>query len=326
MNATKSQKMKEAKSFEDLFKDKPIESAAEEKQEATPSVFLVEEIGFFECEKYGFSDPFLEYSDERRVALTESIMSYGIIDAVALRPSNIPTYKWECISGRHRIECAKSIGLTEVPGHVLDVDDNTAIIMFLESNIEKRPDLTLREKANAFQIKLASESKQGKRTDITQEDHIRNGEALAEKESTTKSEMYRIASLTKLVPEFWEKLDQGKMSMYPASLLASIPENQQNIIATAMQANPAAKITVDIASELKRLSKENKLNDEAAQNLLVTKEKQGEPCYKGFRLPEKELAKHFPPTATAKQVTERILKALEYYAQQMVEQDAGMEI
>ena len=111
------------------------------------------------------NQPFHPYKEDEMEKMVESIKENGVISPIVVRPKEDGTY--EIISGHNRVEACRRAGFTVVPSFVREVDDDTAVILMVDSNLRQREDLTPIEKANAFKMKMEALNRQGKRTDLT---------------------------------------------------------------------------------------------------------------------------------------------------------------
>ena len=155
--------------------------------------------------------PFHLYMDEKLRELTDSIREHGVLMPVLVRPVDAGGY--EIISGHNRVEAAKLAGLDKVPVTVRELDDDTATILMVDSNLRQRETLLPSEKAWAYRMKLEAIKRQGFRADLTcaQVGHKFPGQKsrdiVAEEAGESKNQISRYIRLTELIPPFLEMVD-----------------------------------------------------------------------------------------------------------------------
>ena len=256
--------------------------------------------------------PFKVVEDESMLRTTESIAMFGVLTPLIARP--MEDGKYEIISGHRRAHAAESVGLTEVPVIVRDLDDDVAKILVVDSNLQ-RENILPSERAFAYKMKADAMNHQGQRTDLQ-----RNGTSvqvapklstavIGERDGISKDTVKRFIRLTNLIPELLDMLDQKKISFNPAVELSYLkPEEQKNLI-EAMDYTQAAP-SLSQAMRLKKLSQENSCTIEDMCDVLG-EVKKGELERVAFK--SEQLRKYFPKSYTPKQMSDMILKLLEQW-------------
>lgn len=256
--------------------------------------------------------PFRVIDDESMLRTTESIATFGVLSPLIVRP--IEGGKYEIISGHRRAHAAESVGLTEVPVIVKDMDDDLAKILVVDSNLQREKILPS-ERAFAYKMKAEALRHQGLRTDLQKEETSvqvapkLSTAIIGETEGISKDTVKRYIRLTYLVPPLLELVDQEKISFNPAVELSYLKPGEQLKIIEAMDFTQAAP-SLSQAQRLKKLSQEKGCTFDDMCDILG-EIKKGELERVAFK--SEQLRKYFPKTYTPKQMTDVILKLLEQW-------------
>lgn len=256
--------------------------------------------------------PFKVIDDESMLRTTESIATFGVLSPLIVRP--IEDGKYEIISGHRRAHAAESVGLTEVPVIVKDLDDDLAKILVVDSNLQREKILPS-ERAFAYKMKAEALRHQGLRTDLQKEETSvqvapkLSTAIIGETEGISKDTVKRFIRLTYLIPPLLEMVDQEKISFNPAVELSYLKPGEQLKIIEAMDFTQAAP-SLSQAQRLKKLSQEKGCTFDDMCDILG-EIKKGELERVAFK--SEQLRKYFPKTYTPKQMTDVILKLLEQW-------------
>lgn len=252
--------------------------------------------------------PFKVIDDESMLRTTESIATFGILSPLIVRP--IEDGKYEIISGHRRVHAAESVGLTEVPVIVKDMDDDLAKILVVDSNLQREKILPS-ERAFAYKLKAEALRHQGARTDLTldQVGPKWTNQEIGKAVNDSMTQVKRYIRLTFLVPPLLEMVDQEKISFNPAVELSYLKPGEQLKIIEAMDFTQAAP-SLSQAQRLKKLSQEKGCTLDDMCDIL-SEVKKGELERVAFK--SEQLRKYFPKTYTPKQMTDVILKLLEQW-------------
>ena len=252
--------------------------------------------------------PFKVIDDESMLRTTESIATFGVLSPLIVRP--IEDGKYEIISGHRRAHAAESVGLTEVPVIVKDMDDDLAKILVVDSNLQREKILPS-ERAFAYKLKAEALRHQGARTDLTldQVGPKWTNQEVGKAVNDSMTQVKRYIRLTYLVPPLLEMVDQGKISFNPAVELSYLKPGEQLKIIEAMDFTQAAP-SLSQAQRLKKLSQEKGCTFDDMCDILG-EIKKGELERVAFK--SEQLRKYFPKTYTPKQMTDVILKPLEQW-------------
>ena len=286
-------------SYDDIFETD--ESRADSQLEKVRKIPISELIPFK-------NHPFKVVDDEAMLRTTESIAQFGVLTPLIARPKEDGTY--EIISGHRRAQAAEAAGLTEVPVIVRDMDDDAAVCLMVDSNLQ-RENILPSERAFAFKMKMDAMNHQGQRTDLTsvQVAPKLSTEVIGESAGISKDTVKRFIRLTNLIPELLDMVDQKQISFNPAVELSYLtPEEQQHVI-EAMDFTQAAP-SLSQAQRLKKLSQEGGCTLEAMQDILG-EVKKGDIERVAFK--SEQLRKYFPKSYSPKQMQSVIIKLLEQW-------------
>ena len=257
--------------------------------------------------------PFRVVDDEAMLRTTESIAQFGVLTPLVARP--LPDGGYEIISGHRRAHAAELAGLQEVPVLVREMDDDAAVLLMVDSNLQ-RESILPSERAFAYKMKLEAMKHQGERADLQEErtssqlgTKLRSDEELANQVGESRNQIQRYIRLTNLIPELLEMVDQKQISFNPAVELSYLkPEEQQQVIEAMdyTQASPS----LSQAQRLKKHSQEGTLTQEIARETLG-EVKKGELERVAFK--SEQLRKYFPKTYSPKQMQETIIQLLEQW-------------
>ena len=253
--------------------------------------------------------PFHLYTDEKLRELTDSIREHGVLMPVLVRSVDAGGY--EIISGHNRVEAAKLAGLDKVPVTVRELDDDTATILMVDSNLRQRETLLPSEKAWAYRMKLEAIKRQGFRADLTcaQVGHKFPGQKsrdiVAEEAGESKNQISRYIRLTELIPPFLDMVDGGRLAFNPAVELSYLSLENQTILYSIMERD---EITPSLAQaqNLHKLSSLGKLDESAMEAILLT-----EPVLKKkVTLKVERIAPYFPRGTNPEEMEAVILRLL----------------
>ena len=252
--------------------------------------------------------PFKVIDDEAMLRTTESIAQFGVLTPLIARPLTEGGY--EIISGHRRVHAAEAAGLTAVPVIVRDMSDDEAVVLMVDSNLQ-RENILPSERAFAYKMKAEALNHQGQRTDLTsvQVEQKSTRRQLANETGQSEATVFRFIRLTNLIPELLDMLDQKIISFNPAVELSYLkPEEQKNLI-EAMDFTQAAP-SLSQAQRLKKLSQEGGCTlDDMCE--ILGEIKKGELERVAFK--SEQLRKYFPRSYSPKQMQDTIIKLLEQW-------------
>ena len=252
--------------------------------------------------------PFKVKMDESMSDLVESVKSYGVLSPVIVRPKDNGEY--EMIAGHRRKKASELAGKDNIKCIVQDVTDDEAIILMVDSNLQ-REQLLPSEKAFAYKMKLDAMNRQGQRTDLTfgPAGQKYSRDELADSSPDSSRQIHRFIRLTHLSQPLLDMVDEGKIAMRPAVELSYLTENEQEILLNTMEWEDCTPSHVQ-AIKMRQFSQEGKLSEGVIQSIL----QEEKPNQKEqFRMPKERISKYFAPGTSSQKIEETIIKALELY-------------
>ena len=221
---------------------------------------------------------------------------------------------YEIVSGHRRKRACELAGLNEIPAIVRDLDDDEAVIIMVDSNLQ-RENILPSERAKAYQMKLEAIKHQGERRDLTS-DQVGQKlkvavERVAENAGKSKSQVQRFIRLNNLEPPLIDKVDAGKLAFTPAVELSYLKPEEQQWLDTALE-NTQQTPSLSQAQRMKRESKQGTLSEQGIMEIM-TENKQTIPVKGSVVLPQEKLTKYFPRSYTTEQMEKVIFKLLDYW-------------
>ena len=262
--------------------------------------------------------PFKVVDDEAMLRTTESIAQFGVLTPLIARPLEEGGY--EIISGHRRVHAAEAAGLTDVPVIVRDMTDDEAVVLMVDSNLQ-RENILPSERAFAYKMKLEAMKRQGERTDLTSDQvgpKLTNQE-IGRATNDSMTQVKRYIRLTNLIPELLDMLDQKLISFNPAVELSYLTPDEQKNLLEAMDYTQAAP-SLSQAQRLKKLSQEGGCALEDMCEILG-EVKKGDLERVAFK--SEQLRKYFPKSYSPKQMQDTIIKLLEQWQKK---RQRGMEL
>lgn len=264
-------------------------------------------------ELHPFKDhPFRVLDDDRMMETVESVKEYGVLVPIIARPMADGGY--EIVSGHRRKRACELAGMNEIPAIVRDLDDDEAVIIMVDSNLQ-RENILPSERAKAYQMKLEAIKHQGERRDLTS-DQVGQKlkvavERVAENAGKSKSQVQRFIRLNNLEPPLIDKVDAGKLAFTPAVELSYLKPEEQQWLDTALE-NTQQTPSLSQAQRMKRESKQGTLSEQGIMEIM-TENKQTIPAKGSVVLPQEKLTKYFPRSYTTEQMEKVIFKLLDYW-------------
>jgi ParB family transcriptional regulator, chromosome partitioning protein len=274
--------------------------------------------------------PFKMYGDEKLQSLAESIKTHGVISPILVRPIDDDKYEYEIIAGHNRVQASRIAGIYEIPSTIKEMDNETATILMVDSNLEQRESILPSEKAFAYKYKLEAIKAQGKRTDLTSSQvgtklpRGRADEVLASKDGESRNQIQRYIRLTNLAQSLLGKVDDRKLSFIPAVDLSYLTEKEQQHLFDILNREENFTVTGKQANMLKNMSQSKPLTYEDIDKIITDKVSN---TVSLFKVSYKKVQDYFPKTVTPKEFEETLLKALDAWFVKEQEQsvDKGLE-
>ena len=251
--------------------------------------------------------PFKVLDDEAMTRTVESIAQYGVLAPLIARPRPDGD-GYEIISGHRRQYAAKLAGLDTLPVIVRNMDDNAAVLLMVDSNLQ-REHILPSERAFAYKMKLEALKNQGARSDLTsvQVAPKLSTEKIGEEVGMSKDNVKRYIRLTNLIPELLDMVDEKKISFNPAVELSYLDESQQRDFLEAMQDTQNAP-SVSQAQQLKKMAQQGDFSYEKAFDVMGQEKKSEKDT---VTIKNETLRKYFPRSYTPKQMEEKIIQLLD---------------
>ena len=296
------------KGFDDIFSTE--ESRQEEKHEQIRQIPINELFPFKE-------HPFKVLDDDAMQRTVESVAQYGVLAPLIARPRAEGGY--EIISGHRRQHAAELAGLETLPVIVREMSDDAAVILMVDSNLQ-REHILPSERAFAYKMKLEALKNQGARSDLTSDQvgqKLWSVEQVASDAGESKTQIQRFIRLTSLIPELLDMVDEKKISFNPAVELSYLDEAQQRDFLEAMKDTQNAP-SLSQAQRLKKLAQEGHFSYDVAF-AVMGEEKKDE--LDKVVIKNDTLRKYFPRSFTPKQMEDTIIKLLDQWQRKQQRQN-----
>ena len=252
--------------------------------------------------------PYKVLDNEEMEQLTESIMQYGVIAPIVVRPKENTADEYEIISGHRRVMACRKAGIEEVPALVVSLDRDAAAIALVDSNLHREHVLPS-EKAFAYKMKAEALAHQGQRSDLTSVQVAPKlaTEQIANDVGTSKDTVKRYIRLTNLIPEILQYVDEGRIAFTPAVELSYLTEEEQYALLEEIEVNDCTP-SLSQACRLKRMSRDGSLTSwDIAEIMSEEKANQKE----RLRIPMERVSRYFPSSFTPNQIEDEIVKMCE---------------
>ena len=293
----------ELTAYDDLFET--------DESRAEANLSKIREIPISEIDEFP-DHPFKVLMNEDMEQLVESVSRSGVMTPATVRQKEDGRY--ELISGHRRKKACELAGLETLKCEVKELTLDEAIIVMVESNLQRSVILPS-EKAFAYKMRLEAMKRQGERTDLTcspmgnKLQGKKSSDELAEKVGESKNQIFRYIRLTELVPEILQMVDERQIAFRPAVEISYLSEGQQYTLLEAMSYNDATPSLAQ-AIKMKKFMQEGKLTDEVIQSIMQEEKpnQKEKPVFKDERI-----TKLIPKTIPRGQETDFVVKALEFY-------------
>ena len=256
--------------------------------------------------------PFKVRDDQRMLDTVDSIREYGVLVPAIARPD--PEGGYELISGHRRKRGCEMAGLQTMPVIIRDLDDDAAVLVMVDSNIQ-REELLPSERAFAYKMKLEALKHQGARMDLTScqvGTKLRADEKLAESVNESARTVQRFIRLTELISELLDMVDERKLAFNPAVEVSYLKQDEQRMLLEAMDAEQTTP-SLSQAQRLKKFSQEGRLTEEA-MSAIMSEEKKSD--MDKVTLRSDTLRRYCPKSYTPKQMEQTIIRLLDVWQKQ----------
>ncbi len=253
------------------------------------------------------NNPFGVRNDPAMQELTESIKKNGVLVPAIARRKEDGSY--ELISGHRRQKASELAGLDSMPVIVLDLDDDAAIIQLIDSNIQ-RENILPSERAKAYKLKMDAIKRQGTRSDLTSPKisaKLRSDDEIGQDAGVSGDTIRNYISLTQLIPDLQQMVDEKKIALSPAYQLAALSKKEQELLLETMDSEQAT-LSLSQAQRMKKLSQSGELNEDTILSIMMEPKK---PVRNDITLSGEKLRKYFPRSYSPLKIEETIFKLLD---------------
>ncbi len=255
--------------------------------------------------------PFKVKEDEEMAQLMRSIADAGVLSPALARP--LPDGGYELISGPRRLAACKALGMDAMPVIIRDLTDEEAVITMVDSNLQ-REHILPSEKAFAYKMKMEALSHQGKTS--RQVGERWSVSQISEAGTDSERQIHRYIRLTHLIPDILKLVDEGKIALTPAVELSYLQPSEQEMLFSVMDSDEVTP-SLSQARRLRRMSEAQTLTDDAVLQLL-SEVKGNQVEY--VKVPVDKLRSFFRPDTSVKQMTETLVKAMDFYNKHLARQ------
>ncbi len=256
--------------------------------------------------------PFKVRDDQRMLDTVDSIREYGVLVPAIARPD--PEGGYELISGHRRKRGCEMAGLQTMPVIIRDLDDDAAVLVMVDSNIQ-REELLPSERAFAYKMKLEALKHQGARSDLTSRQvvgKLEMADVVGQNAGESGRQVQRYIRLTELISELLDMVDERKLAFNPAVEVSYLKRDEQRMLLEAMDAEQTTP-SLSQAQRLKKFSQEGRLTEEA-MSAIMSEEKKSD--MDKVTLRSDTLRRYFPKSYTPKQMEQTIIRLLDVWQKQ----------
>ena len=266
--------------------------------------------------------PFKVKQDEAMLEMAESVRQYGVLVPGLVRQLEDGSY--QMVSGHRRKLASELAGRDTIPCIVRDLTDDEAVIIMVDSNLQRERVLPS-EKAFAYKMKLDAMRRQGQRTDLTSTpvvEKLKGKDALSsaivgKTSGDSYEQVRRFIRLTNLIPEILDMVDDGRIAFRPAVELSYLTEQEQSALYDTMGREDCTPSLAQ-AIKMKAFSRDGKLTDAVILSIMEDEKPNQK---EQFRIPKERISKYFKPGTPARTMEDTIIKALDYYRKRQREME-----
>lgn len=261
--------------------------------------------------------PFKVKQDEAMLEMAESVRQYGVLVPGLVRQLEDGSY--QMVSGHRRKMASELAGRDTIPCIVRDLTDDEAVIIMVDSNLQRERVLPS-EKAFAYKMKLDAMRRQGQRTDLTSRpmvEKLESVEKMGRDTGESGRQIQRYIRLTNLIPEILDMVDDGRIAFRPAVELSYLTEQEQSALYDTMGREDCTPSLAQ-AIKMKAFSRDGKLTDAVILSIM---EEEKPNQKEQFRIPKERISKYFKPGTPARTMEDTIIKALDYYRKRQREME-----
>ena len=290
--------------FDDLFE--PTDGSSEK---GTLTDLSVDSLIPFE------KHPFREYREEQMQEMVDSVSQYGVLMPILVRPHKSGE-GYEIISGHNRVEACRRAGIEKIPATVRELDDDTAIILMVDSNLRQRDKLLPSEKAKAYKMKLDAIKRQGARTDLTssqvgmKSQRRQSLDDVGEASGDSRNTVHRYIRLNSLTQPLLDYVDDGTLAFNPAVEVSYLDPADQEVVFEIMERDQISP-SLSQAQKLHKLAQIGKISEDAIEAVMTVEK----PMYETITFRRNTVEKYFPAGTSGREIEQTIIRLLEEYRQ-----------
>ncbi len=256
--------------------------------------------------------PFREYPEEKMQEMVESVTEHGILMPILVRPIDSGE-GYEIISGHNRVEACRRAGIKTIPATIREMDDDTAVILMVDSNLRQRDKLLPSEKAKAYQMKMEAIKRQGARRDLTScqvGTRFRADTAVAENTDDSARQVQRFIRLNSLSAPLLDYVDEGTLAFNPAVEVSYLDPADQQVVYEIMERDQISP-SLSQAQKLHKLAQIGKISEDAIEAVMTVEK----PMYETITFRRNTVEKYFPAGTSGREIEKTIIRLLEEYQQ-----------
>ena len=257
--------------------------------------------------------PFREYPEEKMQEMVESVTEHGILMPILVRPHKSGE-GYEIISGHNRVEACRRAGIKKIPATIRKMDDDTAVILMVDSNLKQRDKLLPSEKAKAYQMKMEALKRQGARRDLTcaQLDHKLTGaktrDLVGAESGDSGPQVQRFIRLNSLSAPLLDYVDEGTLAFNPAVEVSYLDPADQQVVYEIMERDQISP-SLSQAQKLHKLAQIGKISEDAIEAVMTVEK----PMYETITFRRNTVEKYFPAGTSGREIEKTIIRLLEEY-------------
>lgn len=259
--------------------------------------------------------PFRIYPEEKMQQMVESVLESGVTSPILVRPLKSGD-GYEIIAGHNRVEACRRAGIKKIPATIREMDDDTAVILMVDSNICQRDRLLPSEKAKAYKMKLDAIRRQGARSDLTSgQVGLKFGakqtrDIVGEEAGDSGKQVQRFIRLNNLTPALLGYVDEGTLAFNPAVEISYLDPADQQVVFEIMERDQISP-SLSQAQKLHRLAQIGRISEDAIEAVMTVEK----PMYETITFRRNTVEKYFPAGTSGRDIERTIIRLLEEYQQ-----------
>jgi len=257
--------------------------------------------------------PFREYPEEKMQEMVESVTEHGILMPILVRPIDSGE-GYEIISGHNRVEACIRAGIKKIPATIREMDDDTATILMVDSNLRQRDKLLPSEKAKAYKMKLDAIKRQGARSDLTSGrvglkfGDKQTRDIVGEEAGDSGKQVQRFIRLNSLSAPLLDYVDEGTLAFNPAVEVSYLDPADQQVVYEIMERDQISP-SLSQAQKLHKLAQIGKISEDAIEAVMTVEK----PMYETITFRRNTVEKYFPAGTSGREIEKTIIRLLEEY-------------